>query len=133
MNEQVACYLIQNYLDGWKQLDLSLALLPLSENCVIIESHGPTYRGVEEVKRWIDCWIKTGAKVVRWDLRSFYFLQKENTAFCEWDFHCVAKKKDYVLMGASLVQFSGDKIKKIHEYCMTHKPYPWVKDTLQLC
>lgn len=132
MDEHIARYLIQSYINGWKQLDLSLVLSPLSENCVIIESHGPTYQGVEEVKRWINCWIKTGSKVMRWDLRSFYFLEKEKTAFCEWDFYCIANQREYVLAGASLVKFSSEKIVLIHEYCMTHMPHPWVKDTLQL-
>ncbi len=105
MNEHIAHHLIQDYLDGWKQLDLSLVLSSLSEDCLIIESHGPTYQRVEEVRRWIDTWIKTRSRVIRWDLRSFYFSEKEKTAFCEWDFHCVANQKDYVLVGASLVQF----------------------------
>jgi SnoaL-like domain len=132
MDEAIAHRLIQSYLEGWKQLDLSMVLSSLSENGVIIESHGPTYQGIEEVKRWINCWIKTGSRVLRWDLRSFYFVDKEKTAFFEWDFHCVANQRDYVLAGSSLVKFSGEKIAFIHEYCMTHMPHPWVKDMLQL-
>lgn len=121
MNEQVARGLIQVYIDGWKQNSLSQIISPLSKDCLIVESHGSTYRGMDEVKHWVASWIEAHSKVLYWDLRSFYFSENAKTAFCEWDFACMINHKDCVLAGASVIRFSGDQIITIHEYRMTDR------------
>ena len=37
--------IVQRYVDGWKKGNESEILDALTEDCIIIESHGPTYRG----------------------------------------------------------------------------------------
>ncbi len=116
---------IQDYINGWRQNDADKIIRTLTEDCVIIESHGPTYHGVEEIRQWVELWQKEKGRVTRWDTTSFYFLEKENTAFVEWDFACTVSGKDYALPGISVVKFSGEKIAYMHEYRMTKAPYDW--------
>lgn len=125
MDEEFARRLIEQYVDGWKENDIEKIVAPLSKDCVVVESHGPTYRGLEQVKKWFDYWIQEKGRVSRWDITSFYFLEKENTAFFEWDFACNVAGKEYELPGISIVRFSGDKISFLHEYKMTKNPYDW--------
>jgi len=37
-----------------------------------------------------DFWEEAKSKITKWDILSFYFCNKEQTAFCEWDFECVS-------------------------------------------
>ena len=117
MNRDLAKELVQKYVDGWKDGDSTKITAPLSSDCIVIESHGPRYNGVEEVKKWFQNWRQNGV-VLKWNVTSFYFLEKENTAFFEWDFACKTTEKDHEFLGISVVQFSEDKISFIHEYRM---------------
>lgn len=123
--EQKAQKLFQQYVDGWKENNIEKIVSSLDNDCVIIESHGPTYRGVQQVRRWFDDWIKEKGKVLRWDINSSYLVEKENTAFFEWDFACNVAGKEHKLFGISIVKFSEGKISFLHEYRMTRDPYDW--------
>lgn len=61
------------YVDGWKANDGEMIARALAEDCVIIESHGPTYRGVDDVREWMRSWVEEGYKVDKWDITSFFF------------------------------------------------------------
>ena len=117
--------LIQTYVDGWKENNIHKILKPLTDDCIIVESHGPTYHGKEQIRQWFAFWKEEKGKVLHWDIESFYFTQEENTAFFEWDFACNVRGKDYHLPGVSLVKFNKNKICHIHEYRMTHEAYAW--------
>jgi hypothetical protein len=52
--DDVATRLVGGYVEGWKAADSDLILDTLEPDCVVIESHGPTYRGRDQVKRWIE-------------------------------------------------------------------------------
>lgn len=117
--------LIQEYVDGWKESDIDKIIEPLAKNCVIIESHGPTYHGVDQIRNWVRKWIKANGKVKRWDIKSFYFADKSQVAFFEWGFDCNINGKNYALLGLSVVKFKGKKISFIHEYRMTKNPHDW--------
>jgi hypothetical protein len=90
---------------------------------VIVESHGPTYRGIDKVKRWVRVWIQSEGKVSRWDIASFHFAG--DTAAYEWVFECTAKKKSSYIEGMSVVHFNGNKISYIREYRMTRPSFEW--------
>lgn len=117
--------LFQQYVNGWKENDSHKIIDSLSENCIIIESHGPTYRGIEQVRKWVEFWVKKRGRVIRWDIVSFVFHRKQKTAFVEWNFACNVNRKNYELLGISVVKFSDGKISYIHEYRMTKSPYNW--------
>ena len=71
------------------------------------------------------------SKITKWNILSFYFFDKEQTAFCEWDFECVSNDMTYALPGISIVKFKDEKITFIHEYRMTHSAYEWQGDELK--
>lgn len=117
--------LVQQYVGGWKENNLRKILAPLASDCVIIESHGPRYRGKAQVKKWVEYWQKEKWKVKRWNILSFYYLSKKNIAVFEWDFACRVSGKDHALLGISIIKFRNNKIVFIHEYKMSKQPYNW--------
>lgn len=125
MIDKIYIKLIQQYVDGWKQNNIELIKNSLDSDCIIIESHGPTYHGISEVEKWFELWRQADGQVVKWDITSFYCCENKTTAFFQWDFACVAKQVKYELLGMSLVVVTNNKISRIHEYCMTHQPYHW--------
>lgn len=130
MKEKEALIQLHHYIDGWKSNDLSMILSSLDENCVIIESHGPIYKGIGDVERWFEFWLAASSKINKWDLLSFCFCAKEQTAFAEWDFCCISGEVEYNLPGISVFKFSEQKISFIHEYRMTRPAYHWKGDKL---
>lgn len=102
--------LIEQYTLGWLSGDESMICAPLSNSCIVIESHGDTYSGIEEIQKWISTWISEG-RVSKWDIKSFYY--DNNTAFFEWDFNCIHKSVSYPIYGSSVVRFHNDKISSI--------------------
>src|SRR5438105_6134310 len=104
MNKKTAIDLVRQYIVGWKQNDLSMILSCLDEKCQIIESHGPIYTGIQDVKRWFHYWLEAKSKVAKWDLLSFYYRESENTVFVEWDFSCVSNGIEYALPGISVIK-----------------------------
>lgn len=129
--EENAFNLIQTYINGWKQNDLPMIISALAESCVVIESHGPTYQGITEIKNWFKFWLEANSKIIHWDIISFYFCEQQATAVVEWDFSCVSNEINYALPGISIIKFTEEKISSIHEYRMTHTPYAWEKDRLK--
>lgn len=117
MNKQI----IERYCQSWLKSNKNEILSLLSEDCVIIESHGTRYKGKKIIEKWIDDWMKEGI-VTRWDIISLYE-SGESTTF-EWIFECKHKKKIYYIEGISIVKLRNGKIEYIREYKMT-KP---VKD-----
>jgi hypothetical protein len=131
MSKDTAFTLIKTYITGWQQNDLALITSCLAENCVITESHGPTYYSIAQIEEWFSLWLVANSTVLHWDISSFYFCEQQQTAFCEWDFACVSNGVEYALPGISVVKFSGNKIGSIHEYRMTQPAYDWQGDSLK--
>lgn len=127
MNEKQACLLVGDYVDGWVQADINRIIGSLSDSCKIIESHGPTYTGKEQVKRWAEEWFQTG-KVDEWSIDSFFYSGIHNTAFFEWKFTCTIDGRTDSFEGASVFQFENDKISQLHEYRMTHPAFDYFKN-----
>ncbi|HEX4045178.1 MAG TPA: nuclear transport factor 2 family protein [Gammaproteobacteria bacterium] len=123
--------LIQQYINGWKQNDIAMITAPLAENCIIIESHGPTYHGIQSITRWFELWQAANSSILQWNIVSFSFYAETQIAFCEWDFACISNDIKYALLGISKVQFLKEKISFIHEYRMTKAPYVWRGDRLE--
>ncbi len=102
--------------------DEQLICGPLSEDCLVIESHGPTYRGIPEIKRWIGDWTRSN-KVDSWAIKSFVFAH--DTACFEWDFRCTCAGTSDGIYGASFVRFTNEKISSICEYRITVLADSW--------
>lgn len=123
MEREQARQLVQQYVQGWKENNPALILSTLAPDCLIIESHGPTYRGIDHVKQWVDVWFSHGGIVNQWDITSFHF--GDLTATFEWNFDCTVEGERYAFAGASVVHFNDERITSIREYRMTDPPYDW--------
>jgi ketosteroid isomerase-like protein len=123
MNHQQARQLVEAYVRGWRENDLSTIASTLSPDCVIIESHGPAYRGIDTVREWVESWIDAGSVVDRWDITSFHFV--EGTAVFEWTFECTVDREHYPLDGVSVVEFDDDRIIALREYRRTEPLFEW--------
>lgn len=123
--------LITQYINGWKENNIKQITACLSENCTIIESHGPTYQGINEVELWFKFWLEAKSHITKWDILSFYDCDKENATFIQWDFACISNGIEYAFPGVSIIKFSDGKICFIQEYRMTRLAYPWKKDKLE--
>lgn len=125
MNAQESLALIKKYISGWKKNDIHLIISSLHRECIVIESHGPIYHGINDVKLWFDLWLAANSRILKWDLISYYFCNNENTAFIEWKFECISNGMNYPLSGISVIKFSENKIIRIHEYRMTKSAFDW--------
>lgn len=122
MNAEHARRLVLDYTDGWRTGDAPRVLAALAEDCVVIESHGPTFSGRTEVARWLHDWQRRGSTVPRWDLLSF--VHAGETAAVEWRFECTDRGAHYDIEGASVFTFAGERIRRIAEYRRTDAPRP---------
>src|SRR3989344_4475133 len=112
--------LIERYVQGWKRGDEDVIISTLSPECIITESHGPTYHGIEEVREWIREWNEAKNSVDTWDL--ILFKIADQYVFFEWDFSCTVGDKQHSFLGASIAEIHNGKILELREYRMTNKP-----------
>lgn len=125
MNRQDARQLITAYVEGWKINKPAQIIDTLATDCVVVESHGPTYRGLDVAAQWIEGWLGAGNIVDRWDITSFCFDEAEQNAVFEWKFECISDGVRYKIDGISIAELAGGKIVALREYRMTETPYEW--------
>jgi SnoaL-like domain len=122
MDHASAEWMVRLYVEGWKEGNRAKILGSLDPACVIIESDGLTYRGVEKIGRWIDTWLGDGNEVNRWDITSLYVTGE--ICFFEWVFECTFDGTRAGFEGASVVRFRNGKIVSLREYGMMDAPAP---------
>jgi hypothetical protein len=127
--KEKAFELFSTYVEGWKENNISKIISPLLMSCKVIESHGPTYYGINDIKKWFELWMEANSKIITWDIHSFYYCE-DTTAIFEWEFHCISHQQHYAFPGITVVKYEQDKIAFLHEFRMTHSAYDW--DTKQL-
>jgi ketosteroid isomerase-like protein len=123
VNAELAERLVRQYVEGWREGDAAKILAVVSEDCVITESHGPTYHGRDQVERWVETWFGAGGEVLAWEIRSLEALGE--AALFEWSFACSWLGERYEFEGASVARFRGEKIASIREYATTAPLYDW--------
>jgi hypothetical protein len=123
MDKLHASELFNLYVEGWKEKNINKIITSIDKDCVIVESHGPTYYGRENIHQWVNEWFDVNSIVIKWDIISFHY--DSGVGFCEWNFTCIVNEKEYNFLGASIVKYKNDKIAYLHEYRMTGKPYAW--------
>jgi hypothetical protein len=128
MNRQDAYKLVDVYVEGWKINNPAQIIDTLAPDCIIVESHGLTYRGLEITTRWIVSWLGGGNAVDRWDVTSFCFDEAEQTAVFEWEFECTSGGVHCEIDGISIAEFENGKIVALREYRMTEPLYDWTGD-----
>ena len=107
---------IDQYVLGWNKGNREQILNTVTDDCEIIESHGPKYSGKAEVEKWIDEWIKTNSVIHKWEVTSFY--EVDDHVFFEWYFECVVENKKHSIEGMSIGRIKNGKIKYLREYRM---------------
>lgn len=121
--DDVATRLIRDYVEGWKEGDSVAILRTLSPDCVVIESHGPTYRGKTQVNRWIQSWLAEGNTVDGWDIT--WLVVCDEVCACEWVFSYTVRGRQRSFEGASIAHLDGSRIALLREYRMTGARYEW--------
>ncbi len=114
---------MHTYVDAWRTADLKRVLDTLATDCVIIESHGPTYRGTDQVRRWIESWFAAGGTIDRWDITSTVAAKESCTI--EWLFKCTVDDVSSSFEGASIAHCRGGRIAHLREYRMTESQHEW--------
>lgn len=115
--------LIQRYMDGWREGSAEEILDTLNEDCTIVESHGPTYRGKEIVRKWIADWHSCGNVVEKWVMTSFHPCGE--LVFFEWVFAYKSTKIRETFEGITLAKIEKNKISYLREYRSTAFPFLW--------
>lgn len=123
MDKLQAEKIIKAYNNAWVQNNVNDILYNLGKNCVIIESHGPMYSGIENIKKWLTKWNVENSNVNKWDITSFIY--DNGRAVYEWDFSCTVHGVIYHLTGISVVTFDDRQIIHLQEYRMTQKVYEY--------
>jgi hypothetical protein len=115
--------LMQRYLDGWINGDETEVLSVLTDDCLIVESHGPTYRGKEMVRHWMADWYSQGNRIERWVITSSH--KSEDWIVFEWVFVYKSKKLGEAFEGVTLAKIKEGKISQLREYRATAFPFIW--------
>jgi len=123
MNNDAIREVVLTYIAGWKESNRDKILECFDPECVVIESYGPTYRGLEMVSRWITSWFAPGNEVNQWDVTSLY--TADETCFFEWIFECTYMGERAGFEGASIACLKNGKIVYLREYAMTAPRYEW--------
>jgi ketosteroid isomerase-like protein len=121
--DEGARQLVLDYVEGWKDADAGRVLETLRPDCVVVESHGTTYRGKEQVERWIESWFAEGNMIDQWDVTSF--IAAKNACAFEWVFSCTIEGVRHSFEGASLALLEAGTISLLREYRMTQPRYEW--------
>ena len=75
--------MLRLWFEMWLQrADLGIVNI-FSSDAIYIESWGPEYRGVEQIKYWFEEW-NTRGRVLQWDIKQFF--HKEGQTVVEWYF-----------------------------------------------
>lgn len=115
--------IIQSYVEGWREGKEEKILGCLAEDCIIIESHGPTYRGKTTVRNWITDWHNQGNAVEKWVITSFHTC--DDLVIFEWVFAYRGKKIREAFEGVTLAKIKNNEISDLREYRATEFPFIW--------
>ena len=121
---------VRQYMLGWQTGDEALLAAPLSSGIRIVESHGPVYEGISEVRTWFREWRKAG-RVIRWDALRFWHQGDETVV--KWYFRCSYQGVEDGFDGLSLIRFDQDGlIASMEEYqAKTERFRPFATSKIQ--
>jgi ketosteroid isomerase-like protein len=123
VDSKTAERLVDSYVGGWRDCNRERILRTLDEDCVVVESYGPVYRGKARVGQWIEAWFGEGNTVDAWEVTSL-FVSGSRAAF-EWRFECTYHGERAAFEGVSVVEFSEGRMVRLREYCTTEELYEW--------
>lgn len=115
--------IIKWYFNSWLEKDISVLDDVFESNAVYIESFGPAYRNLSDIKNWFSDW-NAKYNVIRWDIRNFF--HDGDTCICEWYFECDCNEVEG-FDGVSVIVFNDkNKIVSLKEFqCKTPNYFPY--------
>lgn len=113
---------LETYIDGWRRHDIAAVLETLAQDCLIIESYGPIYRGRARVEQWMTTWLATGS-VDAWEIISSG--AANDLLIAEWVFSCTSGGDAATFDGATIARLQNGKIAYLREYATTGELYDW--------
>jgi ketosteroid isomerase-like protein len=113
------------YIDAWRRHDIPGVLDTLTEDCVVIESYGPVYRGTDRVEQWMRAWFGAGGTVDGWEITGE--ASAGTTLLTEWVFSCTWQGSPATFDGATIATSvePGGRIRRLREYATTAPLYDW--------
>ena len=119
--------IIRDYFNSWLKKDFSALDSWFNQDVYYRECYGATYEGLDELKAYINSKSKEQT-VLKWDI--FKIEQTDTGKFVvTWYFDAV-EKKEYCFDGVSLIEFTGNKIKKVVEYSTKHEIFRPFKEKI---
>ena len=118
MNSEQAIRTIEAYFDSWLKQGIELFLSTLSDDVVIVECDGTTYRGIDRAHCWFTDWHAdpVNGRVTDWEIHRILYDEPTGVATVEWNFSCTCYGETSSFLGASVIAFDGPRIVRIHEY-----------------
>ena len=117
--------IIREYFNSWLESDFSRLDNWFNQDVYYRECYGATYKGLNELKAYINSKSKEQT-VLKWDILSMAYTSS-NQFVVTWFFDA-KEKQEYCFDGVSLIAFSDNKIKSIVEYSTKHETYRPYKD-----
>ncbi|HET6989462.1 MAG TPA: nuclear transport factor 2 family protein [Kribbella sp.] len=111
------------YIDGWRRHDIPAVLETLTDDCVVIESYGPVYRGTARVEQWMNAWFNAGGTVDAWEITSS--AAAGDTLVVEWHFECTWMGSVGGFDGSTIARLDRGRIGYLREYATTAELYDW--------
>lgn len=97
--------LIFDYFHSWLVKDASVLEVVFVPDICYIESYGPAYRGLAQVKQWFHDWNLLD-KVLQWDIKRY--IHQGDVCVCEWFFKCACGGEVHKFDGVSIIEFNSD-------------------------
>ena len=122
-NEQT----IRDYFNSWIKKDFSALDSWFNQDVYYRECYGASYEGLDELKAYINS-KSIEQTVLKWDI---YKIEQTDTGkfVVTWYFDAV-EKEEYRFDGVSLIEFTGNKIKKVVEYSTKHETFRPFKEKI---
>jgi ketosteroid isomerase-like protein len=114
---------LRDYIEAWERHDVAGVLATLAEDCVVVEGHGPVYRGRGRVEQWMRTWFGEGGSVDAWEITSE--AAAGDTLTAEWTFSCTWQGQSHTFDGATVARLRGESIACLREYATTAPLYDW--------
>ncbi|MCL2216524.1 MAG: nuclear transport factor 2 family protein [Defluviitaleaceae bacterium] len=116
---------IKDCFRAWTIKDISIFLASFADDAHYIESHGPAYRGIEQLAAWFSDWIEDN-DVLELSIKKFYHIN--DVCICEWYFEYICGGHTLEFNGASIVTFDDSKIVELREFkSETENNYPYMR------
>ena len=111
------------YIDGWRHHDAEAILATVTDDCTVIESFGPVYRGADRIRQWVEVWIAAGSQVLDWTVSRQF--GAGDFLVAEWTFTYRQDGAQQRFQGATIAHLRDGRIDWLREYRQDGELYDW--------